>query len=361
MSKGVGGVLVIVALAAVSRPALPCATAPRPGERVAIQNERAVIVWDARHKMEHFIRDATFDAPSGAEFGFLVPTPTQPELAEAPARVFTDLADAIEHERRTVKKTKVELGTALGELNGCTNFGKKNITKSAPPPVRVLEEKQVAGLDATVLEADDPAALAAWLGAHGFENRPALIEWLAPYVAARWKLTAFRYGGASTSVHGAALRMSFAADRPFYPYREPSDAGAPAGRSLRVYLVSDGKMQGSLGDDGRPWPADVQFAGHRDWVSRHVAPVVPTGTLEGPVWLTAFHDHSERRNPGELFFAAAADTKPVPPPPIVTTDTTIIPVDFIAVGLILLTFTLVVALRARRRQLSGAATPGPPA
>src|SRR5262245_17608159 len=73
------------------------------------------------------------------------------------------------------------------------------------------------------------------------------------------EVTAFRYGGGSVAgnVRSAALRMSFAAERPFYPYREPSDAVAQAGRFLHVYLISDGKMHGTLGDDAKPCPPAV--------------------------------------------------------------------------------------------------------
>src|SRR5437016_3719837 len=59
-----------------------CAPAPPPGVRVEIADESAIIVWDAAAKTQHFIRRASF-ATAAHDFGFLVPTPAQPTLAEA--------------------------------------------------------------------------------------------------------------------------------------------------------------------------------------------------------------------------------------------------------------------------------------
>src|SRR5262245_47756248 len=67
-----------------------CAPVPRPGQFVRIAEESAVIVWDEKTRTEHFIRRATFDTDA-PDFGFLVPTPTKPALAEVSDSVFNDL------------------------------------------------------------------------------------------------------------------------------------------------------------------------------------------------------------------------------------------------------------------------------
>src|SRR4051794_2669758 len=59
-----------------------CAAAWRRGEKVRVASESAIIVWDAAGKTQHFIRRARFETKA-RDFGFLVPTPTRPELAEA--------------------------------------------------------------------------------------------------------------------------------------------------------------------------------------------------------------------------------------------------------------------------------------
>ena len=87
-------VLAAIALVASPRPARACAPAPHAGESVRIFEEEALIVWDAKTKTQHFIRRAAFDTQA-KDFGFLVPTPEKPELAEADDSVFFRLAQAI--------------------------------------------------------------------------------------------------------------------------------------------------------------------------------------------------------------------------------------------------------------------------
>src|SRR5437016_5091513 len=71
-----------------------CAAPHRPGDYVHVAEESAVIVWDAPAKVQHFIRRATFDTKA-KDFGFLVPTPTQPALADVDDAVFSFLEEAI--------------------------------------------------------------------------------------------------------------------------------------------------------------------------------------------------------------------------------------------------------------------------
>jgi hypothetical protein len=51
-------------------------------------------VWDEKRQIQHFIRRATFDT-SSRDIGFLVPTPSTPELAKADNYVFSVLEDHI--------------------------------------------------------------------------------------------------------------------------------------------------------------------------------------------------------------------------------------------------------------------------
>jgi hypothetical protein len=67
------------------------------GSIVDVAEESAIIVWDEPHGIEHFIRRATFrsDTPN---FGFLVPTPTVPELKEERDDIFVRLEDLMRPE-----------------------------------------------------------------------------------------------------------------------------------------------------------------------------------------------------------------------------------------------------------------------
>lgn len=313
----------------------PCAPAPPPGSFVSIQEESAVIVWDSAKKMEHFIRRASFrsDAP---DFGFLVPTPAKPELAEVSNEAFQILG-AVMRPRIVVQDDK---GFRLTALIGEFFLLRKSETAGAPPQsVRVLEFKTVAGYEAAVLEADDAAALNGWLQEHGYPSTPALQKWFEPYVTMRWKITAFKVAGekAAGAPATSTVRMSFPADRPFFPYREPEAQNSETqNRALQILLLSDARMHGAIGD-GTAWPGRLQWADRiepEDETRLLQALGLQNAGLASGLWLSAFDDPSTIR-PGhdDLYFERAADPSPqVPPPYVIHHDARIpIPLDVLAV------------------------------
>ncbi|APR84393.1 Hypothetical protein A7982_09742 [Minicystis rosea] len=346
----------LLSCVSVPRPAGACATAPPPGLFVQIAEESALIVWDAREKREHFIRRASFHTV-GKDFGFLVPTPDKPELAEVGDEVFDRLEQAT--------KPEVVRDDSIRGVEPTLSLGLFLFSKSAPAtasvaaaPVSVLAEQRVAGYDAVVLSADDPGALATWLKDHGYATRPELISWLAPYVKAHWKITAFKIAGGNGHVVGtSAVRMSFATERPFYPYREPADqreaqaANAPGARRLRVFFVGTERVDGDIGSaTGTPGSAKRAWPGRAVWSDRlALAPnlgPLPVAVPEG-AWLTMFEDTASPR-PGteDLFFAPAADRQAVKPPPVIlrTGPTLPLPLDIIGGG------ALAVGLYLRRKR-----------
>jgi hypothetical protein len=175
-------------------------------------------------------------------------------------------------------------------------------------------------------------------------------------VAAKWKLTAFKIAPehAGQAVETAAVRMSFAAARPFFPYREPSDQreNLPASettraRLLRVFFIGTERVEGAIGPDRAPWPGHPLWSDHLDMKGVGGLPFpVPEGA-----WLTMFEDRASPR-PGtdDLFFTAAAVHTPLQPPPTVIIDErkTPVPVDAIAAGLFG-TVLLMRRLRKKRR------------
>ncbi|MFO0606534.1 MAG: DUF2330 domain-containing protein [Polyangiales bacterium] len=326
------------ALAALAaRPADACAPAPHAGEAVRIAAEEALIVWDPARRVEHFVRAATFDT-AAKDFGFLVPTPTAPTLAAEDASLFPLLA------RRSRPEVIIRRSLALSPTLGCAAFmllsrgaSERALTSAAPAPVRVLSAQQVAGYDAVVLEADDPAALARWLDEHRYATTPALTAWLAPYVARRWKITAFKIAAPDPNdpqpPRTSPVRMTFSTDVPFYPYREPEDQRAPGGgpRTLQVHVVSAERMEGALGERGA-WPGRVTYSGPTDDLGDRAA---RWGLSAGLTRLTTFEDASSPR-PGtdEVFFRRATDQAGFTPPPVYLDEprNIWIPLDWIAIA-----------------------------
>lgn len=334
-----------LALVLLHRPVHACATAPPRGEEAKVADEEAVIVWDPATKTETFIRRAAFQS-TARRFGFLVPTPTPPTLGEAPDNLFWELAAAIAPD--VVHETK---GWYVEPMVSCMLFmgggAKSDEAKSGAPAVRVIQTAHVAGFDAVTLEADAPQALADWLGAHGFDASPELTAWLAPYVAKHWKLSTFVIDTGQSDeqryeVATKAVKMTFHAEQPFYPYSEPdpprqSTLPIPP-RMLRVFFVSDQRYTGKLGAGS--WNASTLWSAALDNSTRLDTKLPRT---------TVFIDEATRRNPtDDVVFVPHTDQSEVKQPPIIVSRPhhIYIPIDLLFIAGIIIVWRLV--KRARR-------------
>jgi Uncharacterized protein conserved in bacteria (DUF2330) len=302
-----------ISIAAVlaALPSLACAPVPGEGSYVHIASEEAIIIWDAPSKTQHFIRRASFST-DGKDFGFLVPTPAKPELAESSDGAFDALA----------KITAAQVIRADPTA--------KSVAKAAAlpkPEVVLLERKMVAGFDAAVLEATAAGALDGWLKKNGYPSSPELVEWYKPYIAAGWKITAFKIPAESQRVSTAAVRMSFPTDKPFFPYREPATQrrAGPEGaeRLLRVYFLGDARFEGTIGEK-TAWPGKavwsdrIESAQHEELLR---LANLPAATASGSLWLTEFEDRSSPR-PGtdEVFFTRTEKQTTLARPPVTIHD-----------------------------------------
>lgn len=324
----------VAALVAVPPRTHGCAIVPPRGGQIGISSENALIVYDSATKTEHFIRTASFSASASADFGFLVPTPSKPELAESSPDVFGALAE-ITKPRTVVERRAREpnFGCALlPESRVEFRAVGSAVMPSAKADVSVIDRKRVGAYDAVVLQADDPKKLREWLTTNGCDARPQLEEWFKAYTANGWFLTAFKIAaddgktpaGAKT-VNNSAVRISFKTDTPFYPYREPEDARSEAAakmsRTLRVFVLSDSRVNGTIGkgDGAEAFPGRTVWSNKAE--SGRLAFAASQAKLPEPLgsrdWhLTEFEDRSSPR-PGtdEVYFTAAADQSAVERPP----------------------------------------------
>lgn len=330
------GLVLVPLLAATQLPA--CCPLGRSGKPVVNADQTVVILWDAAAKTQHFIRKASFQS-MGDDFAFLIPTPNRPELEESGNGVFPYLQKLTEPEIELRSRPKATGGgCACSEITLSKNVAP---TGEAAPPVRVVTEKQVAGFDAVVLEADSADALVDWLNENGYEFSPAAEAWAKPYVDAGWMITALKVASQSEPTEGgkvveaAALRLSFETDRPLFPYREPDsgDAAKELGatrRLLRIYFIGEGRYAGELTKED-PWTGRVAFAdkfkpGDREKVLDLLKLPASTGPEEW--WLTEFEDNwAYRVAPADVYFAKAADQATVKRPPIIQYVSTETPVD----------------------------------
>src|SRR5262245_20594218 len=91
------GVVLISFLWSSTAPAC-CSVGPK-GVPVVNADQNVIILWDKDTKMEHFIRKASFKSEA-SDFGFLVPSPSEPQLAESGNEAFPYLQKLTEPEVR---------------------------------------------------------------------------------------------------------------------------------------------------------------------------------------------------------------------------------------------------------------------
>lgn len=269
------------------------------GEEIHIAEESAIIIWDAAAKTQHFIRRASFETKA-KDFGFIVPTPSVPKLAEADDAAFKHL-DRVITPPRNFNATKKAVASAPAPV---------------APKVEVIAKAKVAGFDATVLSASDAGALDRWLKSNGYASSPELTEWYRHYIERKWYFTAFKIDGSEASgrrARGKAVRMSFMTEQPFFPYREPrasTSAIQPPHRSLEVYFIGDAKPDALLGGK-EAWPGRTIWSKPMtDFDKGKVLDLLKLAgsELNGQVRLTVFRDSSiVRPDKGDLHFVTATD------------------------------------------------------
>jgi len=323
------------------------------GKPVVNADQSVIIIWDAATKTQHFIRKASFKSDA-SDFGFLIPSPSKPDLDEAGNEAFPSLQKLTEPER--IKRDRPRGNP------GCGCDEKKGTPTKAAADVRVLEEKDVAGYKAAVLETKSADDLVAWLRDNGFAYSPAVAAWAKPYVENGWKITALKVAKGkdnpeAKSVQASALRMSFKTDRPLFPYREPDSATSAAelgagNRLLRIYFIAAARHEGKLTPQYE-WSGKVAWAGqigpeHRKAVLGQLR--LPENAGPTSWYMTEFEDRWEYKvAPADVYFAKSDTQEDVRREAIIDYVRTKTPIDpmFAVMGAALVLLPMLTRIRRR--------------
>ncbi len=253
--------LAAVACILQTKSAAACAVAYPQGSFARFSSERSLIVWDASHKTEHFVRALSLRGDP-EKFGVFVPTPSLPAIAKEDDAIINRVADLF----------TPPLAVARGA-------GGAPAGSAAAPAVQVLQRTQLGDFEAVTLSATGANALGDWLAKNGFVDKPALRQWAKGYLDKKWLITAVRCtakGAGDRTLEVPTMRLSFKIDAPFFPYTEvPADgadesafkarynqSGAPyaygyGSRPFDVYFVATTPMQSMIGAaTGGPMVAD---------------------------------------------------------------------------------------------------------
>lgn len=200
--------------------------------------EQTLVILDREQHRQHFVREVMFRT-SRRPFGFVVPTPTRPEVARVAKSPFERL-----RVRFPYRRAWPSIGTGSGQGFGS---GKGRPGRS----VKILEAKRIGSFTAFVLAADDAKALADWLKKYQLVSTPEADTWLAHYVRMKYFYVAMRYDPPAEEdkvaigrTKSETMRISFDSELAYYPYFEPDPPGGRApddARMLEVWYVADSK------------------------------------------------------------------------------------------------------------------------
>lgn len=306
-----------------SSPAPACATVFPSGKPVVNADQTVIIIWDAAAKIQHFIRKASFKSDAD-DFAFLVPTPTQPELAESGDAAFPYV------QKLTEPATKKGWKPVGGILSCSATALQQPEMIDGPPPVKVLDMKEVAGFKGVVLEAQTAGALVGWLKEHGYAFSPEVEAWVKPYVDTGWKITALqvaknRDSKANKTVAASSLRLSFKTESPIFPYREPdvktaAETLGAKNRLLRIYFLAEARYEGELyGAATAAWTGKVGWANKLKQEDRKkLLELLDLASTTGPsqMFLTEFEDEwPYQKAASDLTFSPSRDQNAVTRPP----------------------------------------------
>lgn len=279
-----------------------------------MEQERTLIVWDASTRRQQFVREVRFTNTGELPFGFIVTTPSRPEVNDVKSAPFDALESSFPH---TLLDTPDDHIRAPGSKGGDEGFG-RGAPAGAGPPVQVLEKKRVGDFTSFVLAATDGKALGDWLKKNQFRASEAGQRWIDRYVKLGFFFVALRYEGKKQkAADGEGLvsrtvRLSFDTALPYYPYHEPDDAPEQRGRELQVWLVTQGLHQplaphvnGGEVSIHRAWSEGTRYDASPSEIASafgtELASLVPSGAR-----VMTFGDWKEHRHGfGDLVLAPA--------------------------------------------------------
>ncbi|MBC8125841.1 MAG: DUF2330 domain-containing protein [Gloeobacteraceae cyanobacterium ES-bin-144] len=287
-------------------PALACCSVSSQNVPAINADQTVILLWDKERQMEHFIRKASFRS-QGDSVGFLVPSPSRPQLEESGNEAFPYLAEI------TTPPASISGGFPLG----CSV---SSDALRSPKGVRVIEEKTLAGYETVVLAADSGEALVKWLKEHQYAYTPEVATWAQPYLEQKWYMIAMKIAKQKndkqdSNMAASALRISFKTDHPLFPYREPdsrSDAAALGikDRILRIYFVAEAKYDGNF-STSQAWTGKMMWSHplsneQRSQLLAHLK--LDQNTGPAAFWLSEFVDHWPYGiAPGDVYFSRSAD------------------------------------------------------
>ena len=282
---------------------LACAAIAGGNSHVINTDQSVIMLWDKERQTQHFVRKANFRTDA-RDIGFIVPSPSRPQLEESGDAAFNTLAD--------ITAASPPPFIPLPSCSVAPATARGNVT--------VIERKRVAGYDATVLTARSGKDLNQWLKNNGYPYSSALAAWTKPYLGGDWHFTALKLvkdedRAFDPDMGASSLRISFKTDRPLFPYREPDSKAASTAlnrnyRILRIYFIAETQYEGKI--RGQAWKASTRWSGditkHRKTLLRQLG--LPQNSGPKQWWLTELENRWRyEQAAGDVYFSPVTQAR----------------------------------------------------
>jgi hypothetical protein len=209
-------------------------------------DQKAVILYE--DGIEDLFVSINFNG-TAEDFGWIIPTPKEPEVAKSTDMLFERLDEMTRLEE--MNSTRVPTN-ALGDGN----------MWEVGNGVEVLQTKKIDYYDISVLKAENKDALYNWLNDNGYSFPQVGKYIIEEYINNNWTFTAIKIdkeqiGNAVVQSrfrtgHAIPLRLTFETDKPVFPLKISSIGGmednAPAGE---ISFVGGGEENGVLIDSNK--------------------------------------------------------------------------------------------------------------
>ncbi|MBT3356308.1 DUF2330 domain-containing protein [bacterium] len=207
--------------------------------------QKAVIFYE--EGIEDLFISISFNGTAD-DFGWIVPTPSEPEVTKSTDTLFTMLNEITRPEYPApVTQNRWEKNT----LGGAQDSG-----------VQVLQTKKIEYYDISVLKADNKEGLYNWLNDNGYRFPQAGKYIIDEYIENGWVFTAIKINNQQTgtsrvsnqlkSGHAIPLRLNFKTEKAVFPLKISSIGGmeddAPDGK---IAFVTGAEGKGMLLDAGK--------------------------------------------------------------------------------------------------------------
>lgn len=325
----------------VAAPAWACGCgAYIPDEaRAHVADERALVTWDGAE--QDIMMSFNVDGSSNSA-AWVMPVPSTAKVTLGDPDVFEELSDLTaprEEYRDSWWPTFTWLFDEGDGMAGAPRDG----------AVEVLGRQQLGPFDVTRLAADDPSALATWLGDNGFPHPDGLDDNLSAYVEDGWETVAIRLlpAGKDAALTGELqpLRLSFASSTLVYPMRLSKAADNP--QTVELYVLADHRMdpRSVPSADERP---TLKYAGRVD--GGGVSPALRSFVGDG-AFLTYWSNYIGRpeKIDGDYIFARAKADTPYERVEVIERNRGDV-TGLILIGVVVIAALVVVLVVVRRRR-----------